>query len=132
MSMQDPIADMLTRIRNAQMSKHKTVSMTTSKAKIAILKVLKDEGYIYGYALRKKNETSKIAHLVIELKYHEGRPVIEDIQRVSRPSLRVYKGAEELGTDFKTLLIVSTSKGVMSNKDAMHANLGGEVLAKVA
>jgi small subunit ribosomal protein S8 len=129
MTMQDPIADMLTRIRNAQQSKHKTVSFGNSKIKKAILSVLKEEGYIENYYAR---EIKGLSKLVVDLKYFEGRPVIETLDRISKSSLRVYKKADELKTDFKTLLIVSTSKGVKSHKKALAANLGGEVLAKVS
>jgi small subunit ribosomal protein S8 len=129
--MTDPIADMLTRIRNAQMAEKVAVSMPSSKLKIAIAKVLKDEGYIDDFAVR--GETAK-AELDIALKYYAGRPVIERIERVSKPGLRVYKGKDDLPKVMNGLgiAIVSTPKGVMTDRRARASNTGGEVLCIVA
>jgi small subunit ribosomal protein S8 len=131
MSMTDPIADMLTRIRNAQMADKLGVSMPSSKLKESIAKVLKDEGYIENYAIRKDGAK---AELDIELKYYAGRPVIERIERVSRPGLRVYRGMQELPKVMNGLgiAIVSTPKGVMTDRKARSVNVGGEVLCIVA
>ncbi len=129
MSMQDPLADMLTRIRNAQMAEKSVVSMPSSKLKVAVAKVLKDEGYIQGYSV---SESVK-SELTIELKYFEGRPVIEELKRVSRPGLRNYKSASELPKVRGGLgvSIVSTNKGVMTDRAARAAGVGGEVLCTV-
>lgn len=129
MSMQDPLADMLTRIRNAQMAEKSVVSMPSSKLKVAVAKVLKDEGYIQGYSV---SESVK-SELTIELKYFEGRPVIEELKRVSRPGLRNYKSASELPKVRGGLgvSIVSTNKGVMTDRAARAAAVGGEVLCTV-
>ena len=131
MSMSDPIADMLTRIRNAQAAEKVSVSMPSSKLKVAIAKVLKDEGYIDDFAVR---ENDAKPALELGLKYYAGRPVIERIDRVSRPGLRVYKGASEIPKVLNGLgvAIVSTSRGVMSDKKARAAGVGGEVLCIVA
>jgi small subunit ribosomal protein S8 len=131
MSMSDPIADMLTRIRNAQMVEKATVVMPSSKVKVAIAKVLKDEGYIDAYAV--KGEVTK-PELHIELKYYAGRPVIERIERVSRPGLRVYKGRHDIPTVMNGLgvAIVTTPQGVMTDRKARAAGIGGEVLCYVA
>ena len=131
MSMTDPIADMFTRIRNAQMVGHAEVSMPASKVKAEIARVLKDEGYIEDFARR--DEDGK-AVLSIALKYHEGRPVIDRLERVSTPGLRVYKRKDELPKVLGGLgiAIVSTSKGVMSDRAARAAGQGGEVIAVVA
>lgn len=131
MSMSDPIADMLTRIRNAQSSEKMTVTMPASKLKAAIAAVLKDEGYIEEVMRR---EESGKAVLEIALKYYAGRPVIEKIERVSRPGLRIYKGSEEIPKVMNGLgvAIVSTSKGVMTDRKARAAGIGGEVLCIVA
>lgn len=131
MSMSDPIADMLTRIRNAQMVDKTTVVMPASKLKVAIAQVLKDEGYIDGYAI--KGETAK-RELEIALKYYAGRPVIERIERVSRPGLRIYKGRHEIPQVMNGLgvAIVTTPKGVMTDRKARAAGIGGEVLCYVA
>jgi small subunit ribosomal protein S8 len=131
MSMTDPIADMLTRIRNAQMAEKVAVTMPSSKIKIAIAKVLKDEGYIDDFAVRDgsgKNE------LDIALKYYAGRPVIERIERVSKPGLRVYRGKDDLPKVMNGLgiAIVSTPQGVMTDRRARASNTGGEVLCIVA
>jgi small subunit ribosomal protein S8 len=129
--MSDPIADMLTRIRNAQAVEKLSVSMPASKVKVAIAKVLKDEGYIEDFAVR--GETGK-ADLELQLKYYAGRPVIERIERVSKPGLRVYKGAEELPRVMNGLgvAIISTSSGVMTDRHARAKGVGGEVLCVVA
>lgn len=131
MSMTDPIADMLTRIRNGQMAEKLGVTMPSSKLKEAIAKVLLDEGYIEKYAVRKDGAK---AELDIELKYYAGRPVIERLERVSRPGLRVYRGQQELPKVMNGLgiAIVSTPKGVMTDRGARSANVGGEVLCIVA
>lgn len=131
MSMTDPIADMLTRIRNAQMAEKVSVSMPSSKVKVSIAKVLKDEGYIDDFAVR---ENSGKAQLDIALKYYAGRPVIERIERVSKPGLRVYKGSGDLPRVMNGLgvAIVSTPKGVMTDRRARASNVGGEVLCIVA
>lgn len=131
MSMTDPIADMLTRIRNAQMSQKTSVQMPSSKVKVAIANVLKDEGYIDDFAVR---DVEGKAALDIALKYYAGRPVIERIERVSRPGLRVYKGAGDLPRVMNGLgvAIVSTPKGVMTDRKARATNVGGEVLCIVA
>ena len=130
MSMSDPIADMLTRIRNAQAMEKAAVSMPSSKVKVSIAKVLKDEGYIDGFAV--KGEAKPV--LEIQLKYYAGRPVIEKIERVSTPGLRVYKGSQELPKVMNGLgvAIVSTSRGVMTDHKARAQGVGGEVLCLVA
>ena len=131
MSMTDPIADMLTRIRNAQMAEKLAVSIPSSKLKVAIAKVLRDEGYIDDFAVR---ENAGKAELDIALKYYAGRPVIERIERVSKPGLRVYKGKDDLPKVMNGLgiAIVSTPQGVMTDRRARAANTGGEVLCIVA
>ena len=131
MSMSDPIADMLTRIRNAQQVEKVSVSMPSSKVKVAIAKVLKDEGYIEDFAVR--GEAGK-PELELQLKYYAGRPVIEHIERVSKPGLRIYKGAEDLPRVKNGLgvAIVSTSSGVMTDRHARAKGVGGEVLCVVA
>lgn len=131
MSMTDPVADMLTRIRNAQMAEKVSVSMPSSKLKVAIARVLKDEGYIDDFAIR---ENGAKPELDVALKYYAGRPVIERIERVSRPGLRVYKGKDDLPRVMNGLgvAIVSTPKGVMTDRRARAGNMGGEVLCIVA
>lgn len=131
MSMSDPVADMLTRIRNAQQSEKLTVAMPTSKLKAAIARVLKDEGYIEDFAVRNQDGKS---HLDISLKYYAGRPVIEKIERVSRPGLRIYKPSKDIPVVMNGLgvAIVSTSKGVMTDRKARGMGVGGEVLCIVA
>lgn len=131
MSMSDPIADMLTRIRNAQQVNKNSVSMPSSKVKVAIANVLKEEGYIESYGV--KEEGGK-AELNIALKYYVGRPVIERLERVSRPGLRVYKGRDELPNVMNGLgvAIVSTPKGVMTDRKARATGVGGEVICYVA
>ena len=131
MSMSDPVADMLTRIRNAQSTDKPVVIMPASKLKTAIARVLKDEGYIEDFAVR-PNEGKPT--LEIGLKYYAGRPVIERIERVSRPGLRIYKGARDIPTVMNGLgiAIVSTSQGVMTDRRARAQGVGGEVLCIVA
>ena len=131
MSMSDPIADMLTRIRNAQMVDRPHVKMPSSKLKVAIAKVLKDEGYIEDYAIR---GDAIHPELEIALKYHAGRPVIEHIERVSRPGLRIYKGRHDIPNVKNGLgvAIVTTPKGVMTDRKARQAGIGGEVICYVA
>lgn len=131
MSMTDPVADMLTRIRNAQMAQKNSVAMPSSKLKVAIAAVLKDEGYIDDFAVRDAEGKSQ---LDIALKYYAGRPVIERIERISRPGLRVYKGSDDLPRVMNGLgiAIVSTPKGVMTDRRARATNVGGEVLCIVA
>jgi len=131
MSMSDPIADMLTRIRNAQMVEKSIVAMPASKVKAAIAQVLKDEGYIDGFQV--KNEGGK-SELEIALKYYAGRPVIERIERVSRPGLRIYRGTKAIPQVQNGLgvAIVTTPKGVMTDRKARAAGVGGEVLCYVA
>lgn len=130
MSMSDPIADLLTRIRNAQMVQSKEVQVPSSKIKLAILKVLKDEGYINGYQV---NDDIVKPVISIDLKYFNGKAVIEELHRGSRPGLRLYKGKDELPEVRAGLgiAIVSTNKGVMTDKAARQAGLGGEVLCTV-
>ena len=131
MSMSDPIADMLTRIRNAQMVDKAAVTMPSSKIKVAIAQVLKDEGYIDGFAVKSDDGKSQ---LEIALKYYAGRPVIERIERVSRPGLRVYKGRDAIPQVMNGLgvAIVTTPKGVMTDRKARQTGVGGEVLCYVA
>lgn len=130
MSMQDPIADMLTRIRNGQAAKKVAVTMPSSKVKTAIAQVLKEEGYIADYKV--VGETKP--ELEVELKYFEGEAVVELIQRVSRPSLRIYKKRDELPKVMAGMgvAIVSTSKGVMTDRAARKAGMGGEIICYVA
>jgi small subunit ribosomal protein S8 len=131
MSMSDPIADMLTRIRNAQSVEKAVVTMPSSNLKVAIAQVLKDEGYIDGFQVR--TETGK-TELEIALKYYAGRPVIERIERVSRPGLRIYKGRHAIPQVMNGLgvAIVTTPKGVMTDRKARQNGVGGEVLCYVA
>ena len=130
MSMHDPISDMLTRIRNAQRANKVSVSMPSSKLKVAIAKVLKEEGYVEDFAVSAETK----ATLEIQLKYYAGQPVIECIQRVSRPGLRVYKGSNDIPSVMNGLgvVIVSTSKGVMTDRKARANGIGGELLCVVA
>lgn len=131
MSMTDPIADLLTRIRNAQLARKTEVQVSSSKLKTALVKVLKDEGYVADFNV--KSEGTKQT-LSIELKYFEGRPVIDRLERVSRPGLRIYRGKAELPKIQGGLgtAIVSTPKGVMTDKQARAIGQGGEVLCIVA
>lgn len=130
MSMQDPLSDMLTRIRNAQMAGKKRVEMPGSKLKVAVAQVLKDEGYVDGFSAT--NESGK-PRLAIDLKYYLGKPVIAEINRVSRPGLRTYSGRGELPSVRTGLgvAIISTSRGVMTDRAARAAGVGGEVLCTV-
>ncbi len=130
MSMSDPIADMLTRVRNGQMAGKTEVSMPSSKLKVSICQVLKDEGYISDFIV-----VGDVRPVVtVKLKYYEGRPVIEKIQRVSRPGLRIFRGSTELPKVLNGLgvAIVSTSQGVMTDRQARAAGHGGEVLCTVS
>ena len=131
MSMSDPIADMLTRIRNAQVVHKVEVAMPSSKVKVAIANVLKDEGYIEDFAI---NEAAGKAELKIALKYYAGRPVIERLERVSRPGLRIYKGKGDIPNVMNGLgvAIVTTPKGVMTDRKARATGVGGEVICYVA
>jgi len=130
--MTDPIADMLTRVRNAQAATKAQVTMPASKLKAAIAKVLRDEGYITDFAV--EQTTPRKAVLTVTLKYFEGRPVIERIERVSKPSRRVFRGKDELPKVMGGLgvAIISTSKGLMSDRAARAAGHGGEVLCIIA
>jgi small subunit ribosomal protein S8 len=131
MSMSDPIADMLTRIRNAQMVEKASVTMPASKVKTAIAQVLKDEGYIDGFQVKSNDGKNE---LEIALKYYAGRPVIERIERVSRPGLRVYRGRNAIPQVQNGLgvAIVTTPQGVMTDRKARATGIGGEVLCYVA
>ncbi|HEY6280852.1 MAG TPA: 30S ribosomal protein S8 [Burkholderiales bacterium] len=131
MSMTDPIADMLTRIRNAQLAEKTTVIIPSSRLKAAIAQVLKDEGYIEDFAVR---ESQGKALLEVALKYYAGRPVIEKIERVSRPGLRIYKANRDIPKVMNGLgiAIISTPKGVMTDRKARATGMGGEVLCIVA
>ena len=131
MSMSDPISDMLTRIRNAQLVGHAEVAMPASRLKTAIAQVLKDEGYIEDFALR---DGAARRELRIGLKYYAGRPVIERLERVSKPGLRVYKGRNDIPKVMNGLgvAILSTSRGVMTDRKARADGVGGEVLCIVA
>jgi small subunit ribosomal protein S8 len=131
MSMSDPIADMFTRIRNAQRVEKESVAMPSSKLKLAIASVLKDEGYIEDFEVR---EVDGKPQLQLSLKYYAGRPVIERLERVSRPGLRIYKPKAQLPQVMNGLgvAIVTTSKGVMTDRKARQAGVGGEVLGYVA
>jgi small subunit ribosomal protein S8 len=129
--MSDPIADMLTRIRNGQMAGHSNVVIPSSKVKLAIAKVLADEGFVSTYSVK---ENDGKAELSVDLKYYEGKPVIEMIKRVSRPGLRVYKNKDELPEVIGGLgiALISTSKGIMTDRDARKSGIGGEVICYVA
>lgn len=131
MSMSDPIADMLTRIRNAQSVHKAAVNMPSSKVKVAIANVLKDEGYIEDYAVSTADGKSE---LKIGLKYYAGQAVIERLERISRPGLRIYKGKNDIPTVMNGLgvAIVSTPKGVMTDRRARASGLGGEIICYVA
>ena len=131
MSMSDPIADMLTRIRNAQKARKTEVKMPSSNAKVAIANVLQDEGYIDGVDVQKEGAKSE---LTLTLRYHEGTPVIEKIKRVSKPGLRIYRQTGELPKVLGGLgvAIVSTSAGVMSDREARAKGIGGEVICLVS
>ncbi|CBV41133.1 30S ribosomal protein S8 [Halomonas elongata] len=129
MSMQDTLADMCTRIRNAQMATKETVSMPSSKLKVEVARVLKEEGYVTDYSV----SDSVKPELSVTLKYFEGKPVIEHLQRVSKPSLRNYKGKDSLPkvADGLGIAIVTTSQGVMTDRAARQAGVGGEVICTV-
>jgi small subunit ribosomal protein S8 len=129
MSLQDPIADMLTRVRNAQKANKVSVKMPASKQKSRIAAVLKEEGYISDY----KVSDDKLNQLIIELKYYRGKPVIEEVKRISRPGLRIFKSKDELPSINGGLgiAIISTSKGVMTDAQARAAGHGGEVICSV-
>ncbi len=129
MSMQDTLADMFTRIRNGHMAEKAHVAMPSSKQKVAIATLLKEEGYIADFAV--EGDVKPV--LTVELKYFEGKPVIEEIKRVSRPSLRIYKSASDLPkiADGLGIAIVSTSKGLMTDRAARKAGIGGEVVCTV-
>lgn len=131
MTMTDPISDMLTRIRNGQHARMTSVSMPSSRTKVAIARVLKDEGYITDFASEGEGAASTLS---VELKYFEGTPVIERIQRVSKPGLRIYRGKDGLPKVLGGLgvAIVSTSAGVMSDREARAKGIGGEVLCVVS
>jgi small subunit ribosomal protein S8 len=130
--MSDPISDMLTRVRNAQLAEKAMVSMPSSKIKVAIAEVLKEEGYVDGYTVIAGDGGKST--LQIGLKYYSGRPVIEKIQRISRPGLRIYKGSDDIPKVMNGLgiAIVSTSKGLMTDRKARANGIGGEVLCVVA
>jgi small subunit ribosomal protein S8 len=129
MSLQDPIADMLTRVRNAQKARKVNVKMPASKQKSRIAAVLKDQGYISDFQV----SDDKLKQLVIELKYYQGKPVIDEVKRISRPGLRIFKSKDELPTINGGLgiAIISTSKGVMTDAQARAAGFGGEVICSV-
>ncbi|HRO58435.1 MAG TPA: 30S ribosomal protein S8 [Burkholderiaceae bacterium] len=131
MSMSDPIADMFTRIRNAQRVDKQSVSMPTSKLKVAIARLLKDEGYIEDFTVK---GDGALRELEVRLKYYAGRPVIERLDRVSRPGLRVYRGRDALPEVMNGLgvAIVTTSRGVMTDRHARASGVGGEVIGFVA
>ncbi|PCI43617.1 MAG: 30S ribosomal protein S8 [Moraxellaceae bacterium] len=130
MSMQDPIADLLTRIRNGQMAEKAAVAMPSSKTKVAITQLLVKEGYLTGFSVE---EADKKPILNIDLKYHNGTAVIEEIKRVSRPGLRIYKGNQELPKVKAGMgvAVISTCKGVMSDREARAQGIGGEVICTV-
>jgi small subunit ribosomal protein S8 len=130
MSMSDPIADMLTRIRNGHMANKSQVAMSSSRKKVNIATVLKDEGYIEDFRV----EGDSRPRLIVDLKYFEGRPVIDEIKRVSRPGLRIYRGKSDLPKVLNGLgiAVISTSHGVMSDRRARAEGHGGEVLCTVA
>ncbi|MEX2487944.1 MAG: 30S ribosomal protein S8 [Pseudomonadales bacterium] len=129
MTMQDPLADALTRVRNAQRAKIVEVKMPASKTRVNVIRVLKEEGYIEDYSV---SEDSK-PELTVQLKYHHGKPVIEEIQRISRPGFRQYSGADDIPYVKGGLgvVILSTNKGVMTDRAARAANVGGELLCSV-
>ena len=131
MSMTDPIADLLTRIRNGQTASKTEVAMPSSKVKIEIAKVLQDEGYVDSYAV---SDVDGKSQLVIQLRYYQGKPVIDKIKRVSRPGLRIFKGKSELPkvNGGLGIAIISTSKGVMTDQAARTAGEGGEVICTVS
>lgn len=131
MSMSDPIADMLTRIRNGQLAGHAKVSMPSSKVKASLAKVLVSEGYVSSFDVKDVDGKSVLS---VDLKYYQGKPVIEMLKRVSRPGLRVYKNKDELPKVIGGLgvAVVSTSKGIMSDREARVQGVGGEIICYVA
>lgn len=131
MSMTDPIADLLTRIRNGQQARKSEVATSSSKLKQAVLRVLKEEGYIADFRVDSEGQKHQI---IIGLKYYEGRPVIDRLERVSRPGLRIYRGKDELPKILGGMgtVIISTPKGVMTDRQARSIGQGGEVLCIVA
>ncbi len=132
MSITDPLADLLTRIRNGQSANKPTVSMPSSKLKVSVCRVLKQEGYIEDYAVKETENNKSV--LDVSLKYYQGQPVIESIQRVSKPGRRVYKGADDLPKVLGGfgVAIISTSSGLMTDKEAREGGHGGEVLCTVS
>ncbi len=131
MSMHDPVADMLTRIRNGQQAKHQQVTLTSSNLKVEIARVLKEEGYISDYSVEPLE--NNLTKMTVDLKYYHGRPVIERIKRISRPGLRVYKSSKELSSiPGFGVAILSTSKGVMTHVKARADGVGGEIICEVA
>ena len=132
MSITDPLADLLTRVRNGQSANKTTVSMPSSKLKVSVCRVLKQEGYIEDYSVKATENNKSV--LDIALKYYQGQPVIESIQRVSKPGRRVYKGADELPKVLGGfgVAIISTSRGLMTDKEAREGGHGGEVLCTVS
>ena len=130
MSMQDTMADMITRIRNAQMARKAKVEMPASKMKAAVAKVLQEEGYVEGFEVTEGSKPT----LTVELRYFEGQPVIESIKRVSSPGLRIYKQANEIPKvkDGLGVMVISTSKGIMTDRAARKANIGGELICEVS
>lgn len=131
MTMQDPMSDMLTRIRNAQLAKHSHVKLASSVLKQDVAKVLKEEGYIKDFIVEADEKNMKF--MTIDLKYYQGKPVIERIRRISRPGLRIYKSVSDLNPiPGFGIQILSTSKGVMTHAAAKKANIGGEVICEVA
>ena len=131
MSMHDPVADMLTRIRNGQQAKHQQVTLISSNLKEEIARVLKEEGYIAGFSVESLENNLK--SITLELKYYQGRPVIERIKRISRPGLRVYKSAKDLSpVPGFGVRILSTSSGVMTHIAAKSKGVGGEIICEVA
>ena len=131
MTMQDPLGDMLTRIRNGHMAKKAMVECPMSKLRAAVLAVLKKEGFIRGYSVKANEDKKNI--LIIELKYFEGKPAIKEIKRASKPGLRLYSSSGDMPLNYGGLgiSIVSTSSGLMSDHDARNANIGGEILCSV-
>jgi len=131
MTMTDPLGDMLTRIRNGHTAKKATVESPMSKLRAAVLEVLKKEGFIRGFTIKKNDDKKDV--LIIELKYFEGKPAIKEIKRASRPGLRLYSSMKEMPLNYGGLgiSIVSTSKGLMSDHEARNANIGGEILCSV-
>jgi small subunit ribosomal protein S8 len=129
--MHDPVADMLTRIRNGQQAKHKQVKLYSSKLKVEIVRVLKEEGYITDFSINELE--NKFKEITVDLKYYQGKPVIEQIKRISKPGLRVYKSVRELSSiPGFGIAILSTSQGVMTHASAKQKGVGGEIICEVA